>query len=63
MPKLIRQNLFANAVKLISQCIEHLHDDKLSVSEERARELLASYCELLARRWADPSYGRDGGEL
>jgi hypothetical protein len=62
MPKLIRRNLFANAVKLISQCIEHLHDDELSPPEIRARELLAAYCELLVKRWADPSYGRGEGK-
>jgi hypothetical protein len=58
MPKIIRQHLFANAVKTISRCIEHLHDDELSPPEIRARELLAAYCELLVKRWDNPSYGR-----
>jgi hypothetical protein len=62
MPKLVRQHLFENAVKLISQCIEHLHDTDLSVREQRARETLVGFCDLLVQRWENPNYGRGEGK-
>lgn len=57
-----RTSLFRNAVAIISECIEHLHDEDLSLPEVKARELLVSYCDLLVKRWSDPNYGKESNQ-
>jgi hypothetical protein len=57
-----RATLYRNALKIISECVQHLHDEDLSTPEARARETLVGFCDLLVKRWTDPNYGRDGGE-
>lgn len=59
-----RPNLFTDTVKLISECIDHLHDDDLSQEEQNSRELLFDYYRLLMKRWKNPRYGKPrGGKL
>jgi hypothetical protein len=54
-----RKNLFQDSLKWISACIEHLHDTDLPLPEQRARETLIQFCDLLVKRSINPDYGKD----
>jgi hypothetical protein len=54
-------SLFADAVKIISKCIDHINDDDLPGDEQKSRDLLIEYYKLLVSRRRNPNYGKPKG--